>query len=86
MPQNIDLSREHITTAEAAKRSALSNIYIAQLARQGKIEGFQMGREWFIYADSFENFLARPRKSGPKGPRKKSTNHTEAASDSDENA
>ena len=94
MPQNIDLSREHIMTAEAAKRSGLSSIYIAQLAREGKIEGFQMGREWFIYTDSFEKFLAHPRKSGPKGPRKsgskgsrkKSANHREATSGTDENA
>jgi hypothetical protein len=35
------------------------------------IDGFQLGREWFIYTDSLEKFLATPRKSGPKGPRKK---------------
>jgi excisionase family DNA binding protein len=72
MVQNIDLSRNRITTAEAAKRSGLSSIYLAQLARNGKIEGFQLGREWFLYTDAFEQFLATPRKSGPKGPRKKS--------------
>jgi excisionase family DNA binding protein len=72
MPQSVDLNREHITTAEAAKRSDLSSIYLAQLARQGKLEGFQLGRDWFIYTDSLEKFLATPRKSGPKGPRKKS--------------
>jgi excisionase family DNA binding protein len=71
MVQTIDLSRGRITTAEAAKRSGLSSTYLAQLARTGKIEGFQLGREWFLYIDSFEQFLATPRKSGPKGPRKK---------------
>ena len=73
MAQDIDLSRDRITTAEAAKRSGLNSIYLAQLARTGKIEGFQLGREWFLYTDSFEQFLATPRKSGPKGPRKKPT-------------
>jgi excisionase family DNA binding protein len=70
MPQSVDLNREYITTSEAAKRSNLSSIYLAQLARQGKLEGFQLGREWFIYADSLERFLATPRKPGPRGPRK----------------
>lgn len=71
MLKNIDSNREYITTSEAAKRSGLSNIYLAQLLRQGKIEGFQITREWLIYTDSLEKFLATPRKSGPKGPRKK---------------
>ena len=70
MPQSIDLNREYITTSEAAKRSNLSSIYLAQLARQEKLEGFQLGREWFIYTDSLERFLATPRKPGPRGPRK----------------
>jgi excisionase family DNA binding protein len=82
MQQSIDLNRAHLTTAEAAKRSDLSPIYLAQLARQGKLEGFQLGREWFIYADSLESFLAKPRKSGPKGPRKKSDNQHNAGGDS----
>jgi excisionase family DNA binding protein len=73
MLKNIDLNREHIPTSEAAKRANLSSIYLTQLLRKEKIEGFQMGREWFIYTDSLEKFLATPRKSGPKGPRKKSS-------------
>ena len=71
MLKNVDLSRDHIPTSEAAKRSDLSSIYLAQLLRNGKLEGFQLGREWFIYSDSLERFLASPRKPGPKGPRKK---------------
>lgn len=69
MSQNIDLNRDHLTTSDAAKRADLHGNYLAQLARQGKLEGFKMGREWFIYTDSLEKFLAMPRKSGPKGPR-----------------
>ncbi len=70
MSQSVDLNREYIPTSEAAKRSNLSGIYLAQLARQGKLEGFRFGREWFIYTDSLEQFLATPRKPGPRGPRK----------------
>ena len=75
MLKNADLNREYITTSEAAKRSRLSNIYLAQLLRQGKLEGFRVAREWLIYVDSLEKFLATPRKSGPKGPRKKRPNN-----------
>ncbi len=71
MLKNVDLNREYIRTAEASKRSNLSMVYLTQLLRQSVLEGFQLGREWFIYTDSLEKFLATPRKSGPKGPRKK---------------
>lgn len=71
MPKSIDASREYITTAEAAKRSGLSTVYLTQLLRKGKLEGVQLVREWIVYTDSLEKFLATPRKSGPKGPRKK---------------
>jgi len=75
MLKDADLNREYITTSEAAKRSRLSNIYLAQLLRQGKLEGFRVAREWLIYVDSLEKFLATHRKSGPKGPRKKRPNN-----------
>ncbi len=70
---NIDLNRDHIKTSEAAERSHLSKPYLTQLLRGHVIDGFQLGREWFIYTDSLEAFLKVPRKSGPKGPRKKRT-------------
>jgi excisionase family DNA binding protein len=65
-------NREYITTPQAAKRSELSKNYIATLLRRGKLEGFQLGRDWFVYTDSLEKFLKTSRKPGPKGPRKKS--------------
>jgi excisionase family DNA binding protein len=71
MLKDIDTSRDYITTAEAAKRSGLSTVYLTQLLRKGALEGVQVVREWLIYTDSLEKFLATPRKSGPKGPRKK---------------
>ena len=71
MQKNVDLNREYLRTSEAAKKSQLSMPYLTQLLREHVLEGFQLGREWFVYADSLEKFLATPRKSGPKGPRKK---------------
>jgi len=68
MVKAIDTNREYITTPEASKRSGLSKVYLAHLLRNGRLEGFQLAREWFIYTDSLEMFLATHRKSGPKGP------------------
>lgn len=66
-----DLDRPHIPTPEARKRTGLSKSYLALLLRKGSLEGFRMGRDWFIYTDSLEHFLALDHKPGPKGPRKK---------------
>lgn len=63
-------NRGCLTTSQAGKYADLSNVYLAQLLRKGLLEGFKIDREWFIYADSLELFLARNRKPGPKGPRK----------------
>jgi len=71
--QSIDQNRESITTAQAAQRSDLSQVYLAQLLRENKLEGFQLGRNWYVYTDSLEAFLKQKRKPGPKGPRKKPT-------------
>ena len=76
MLKDIDTNRECIPTPEASKRSGLSKVYLANLLRQGKLDGFQLGREWFIYTDSLDRFLANPRKPGPKGPRNKTTTET----------
>jgi hypothetical protein len=75
MLKDIDTNREYIPTPEAARKSGLSRIYLARLLREHTLEGFQLGREWFVYTDSLEKFLATPRKPGPKGPFKKSTSN-----------
>jgi excisionase family DNA binding protein len=86
MPKEFDISREYITTPEAAKRSGLSKVYLAHLLKKGTLEGFQLGRDWLVYTDSLERFLATPRKSGPKGPRKKPEQEpSEKASPKNEN-
>lgn len=64
-------NRACFTMSQARRRSDLSNVYLAQLLRKGTLEGFKIDRDWFIYSDSLERFLALPRKSGPHGPRKK---------------
>lgn len=70
MLKNIDTKRDYLTTPEAAERSGLTRTYLALLLRRGTLEGFRHGRDWFVYLDSLEAFLAMPRKPGPKGPRK----------------
>lgn len=70
MLDNVDAHRKTVTTPEAARLSGLSKNYLATLLRKGKLEGFQLARDWFVYLDSLEQFLATNRKPGPKGPRK----------------
>ena len=72
--------REYVTTAQAAQMTGLSKAYFTHLLRQEILEGFQLARNWVIYKDSLEKFLASPRKPGPKGPRKKPTQSTASAS------
>jgi hypothetical protein len=73
MQKTLDPNREYLTTSQAAKKSGLSSIYLTRLLREGKLEGFQLSREWVVYTDSLERYLASPRKPGPKGPRSKRT-------------
>jgi excisionase family DNA binding protein len=64
--------RSVLTTAEASQRSGLSRDYILRLLSNKRIEGVQLlGREWMVYEDSLQAFLAQPRLPGRKGPRKK---------------
>ncbi len=68
---DLNTNRECIPTLQAVKRSGLSKTYLTQLLRKEELEGFQLGREWLIYADSLEQYLSMHHKPGPKGPRKK---------------
>ena len=71
MLKNIDTNRECITTPQAAERSGLSKVHLARLLREGRLEGVQLGREWLVYIDSLEKYVATPHKTGPKSPIKK---------------
>jgi excisionase family DNA binding protein len=66
MLKHIDATREYLPTPQAAKRANVTRLHIARLLRDKKLEGFQFGREWFVYVDSLEHYLASPRKTGPK--------------------
>ncbi len=85
MTSKIELNREYLTTSQAAERSGLSKNYLTQLLRNGTLEGLQVARDWLIYTDSLEHFLEKPRKSGPKGPRKKKAEQKSSATTSIEN-
>jgi excisionase family DNA binding protein len=76
-----DTNRDYLTTPEAAERSGLTKVYLAFLLRKKTLEGFRRGRDWFIYTDSLEKFLATPRKPGPKGPHKHDTNDDHRSED-----
>jgi len=69
MLKNVDINRDYLPTPQAARRASLTRLHIARLLRDKKLEGFQLGREWFVYVDSLENYLASPRKTGPKKKR-----------------
>ena len=66
-----EATREYLTTPQAEHFSGLTKNYLTKLLRKGILEGFQLGRDWVIYKDSLERFLATTRKTGPKGPRRK---------------
>jgi hypothetical protein len=84
-----DLDRTYVPTSEAQKMSGFSRSYLGLLLRNGEIDGFRLGREWFLYVDSLNRFLEKPRKPGPKGSRKKAirdvSSTSPAHSSSDEN-
>ena len=73
MNNPIQSDRPYITTTQGEVISELTKNYLAGLLRKGKLEGFRLAREWFIYTDSLEKFLLTKRKPGPKGPRKNKT-------------
>lgn len=74
----IEKDRPYVSTPEASQRSGLSINYIATLLRRGTLEGFQLARERFVYADSLERYMAVSHKPGPRGPRKKVESESEA--------
>jgi excisionase family DNA binding protein len=78
MPQQIRGDRVLLSTSEAQDKSGLSRVHIQRLLRNGRIEGMKLGHDWLVFEDSLVHFLAQPRKTGPKGPRKKPVSDTKA--------
>jgi excisionase family DNA binding protein len=60
-----------LSTAEAQRRSGLTRDHISLLIRRGIIEATKIGTNWLIYEDSFNRYLASPRKRGPKSSHQK---------------
>jgi hypothetical protein len=52
--------------------SGFSRQHLQRLLQERRIEGIKLARDWLVYEDSLQAYLAQPRKPGPKGPRKKS--------------
>lgn len=77
MLQDIDASRKFVPTPEASQISGLSKSHITRLLKSEALEGFQLGRDWFVYTDSLERYIATPHKPGPKGPIKRKSTQEE---------
>jgi excisionase family DNA binding protein len=78
MPQRISCDRVLLSTTEAMQLSGLSREHIQRLLRQKRVEGIKLGHDWLVFEDSLKAFTAQPRKTGPKGPRKKPEQQTTA--------
>nr|MBP9840705.1 helix-turn-helix domain-containing protein [Candidatus Paceibacterota bacterium] len=50
-------ANEFITTRAASERSGYSADYLAKLAREGKIRGEQIGRQWFVHEGTLTAFI-----------------------------
>jgi excisionase family DNA binding protein len=70
MPQYIKSDRVLLSTAEASTLSGFGAEHIQRLLRTGRLEGIKPGHDWLVYEDSLKAYLAQPRRTGPKGPRK----------------
>lgn len=73
MSQLLSSDRVLLPTSEACKITGFSSAYIQRLLRDKRLEGVKLGPIWLVYQDSLTAFVAQPRKRGPKGPHKKST-------------
>jgi hypothetical protein len=65
--------QEEISTVAAAQKYNLTPSYIARLARSCTIQARKFGRDWIIDEEALRDYLAQPRKPGPK-PQKKQRN------------
>lgn len=64
MPQRIEGNRALIPTAQACEATKFTSAYIQRLLREKRLEGVKLGRDWLIYEDSLEAFMAQIRKRG----------------------
>jgi excisionase family DNA binding protein len=57
---------QEISTVEAAKKYKLTPSYIARLARNQIIRARKFGRDWIVDEQALQDYLAQPRRPGPK--------------------
>ncbi len=57
---------EEISTIAAAEKYSLSPSYVARLARNHIIRARKFGRDWIVDEQALRDYLAQPRKTGPK--------------------
>lgn len=55
----LPMQPEYITTAEAAARLNYTIQHVRRLAREGKIRGRKMGRDWLLVKDAVEQHAIR---------------------------
>src|SRR5690242_6326384 len=53
--------KKMLTSVEAAELFGVTNDYITQLCRKGKVEGRLLGRSWVVGEDSLRAYLADSR-------------------------
>ena len=58
--------REEISTVAAAEKYSLTPSYVARLARTQVIRARKFGRDWIVDEEALREYLAHPRKPGPK--------------------
>lgn len=57
---------KEISTIAAAEKYHLTPSYVARLARKQIIQARKFGRDWIIDEQALCDYLAQPRKPGPK--------------------
>ena len=77
MPEIPEQFREEISTIAAAERYHLSPSYVARLARTHVIRARKFGRDWIVDEQALRDYLAQPRKTGPKPQIKESSEISE---------
>lgn len=55
-----------ISTTDAAEKYKLTPSYIARLARNKVIQARKFGRDWIVDEQGLQDYLAQPRRPGPK--------------------
>ncbi len=56
---SLHLPQDHISAVEAGRQFGYTNDYISRLAREKKVMGMRVGRQWYVDARSLETFIAR---------------------------